>query len=1303
MATIVLSAAGMALGASVGGTALGLSAATIGRAIGASVGRVIDQRLLGAGSETIETGQVDRFRLTGASEGTAIPRLYGRVRVGGQVIWATEFLETKTKHGGSGKGGPPKPTTVEYSYSVSVAIALCEGEITRVGRVWADGREVSPDDLNMRVYAGSEDQMPDPKMEAVEGAGNVPAYRGTAYVVLEDLDLGQFGNRVPQFTFEVSRPAQPDLEDETADMTRMVKAVALMPGTGEYALATTPVHITREFGEQAVTNVNSASGKSDLQTSLDHLDEELPDCGSVSMIVSWFGDDLRADQCTLRPKVEQTTADGNEMPWRVSGLTRAGAQNVPVVDDRVIYGGTPADQSVVEALIDIADRGKKAVFYPFILMDQLDGNGLINPWTGQAGQPHLPWRGRITLSAAPGQVGTPDRTAAAAAEVAAFFGTAAPADFTQAGNTVTYSGPNEWSYRRFILHYAHLCAMAGGVDAFCIGSEMRSLTQIRGAGDSFPAVDAMIQLAADVRGILGPSTKIGYAADWSEYHGYQPGGANKYFHLDPLWADDNIDFIGIDNYMPLSDWRDGLDHADVDARSIYNLDYLRANVAGGEGYDWYYHSPESRAAQIRTPITDSEGEEWIWRYKDIQNWWGQYHHNRIDGVRDTLPTIWEPGSKPIWFTELGCAAIDKGTNEPNKFLDPKSSESSVPHYSNGIRDDFIQMQYLRAVHQHYADVGNNPISLTYGGPMVDMSRAHVWAWDARPHPFFPVSQDIWSDGENYARGHWITGRSAARPLASVVAEICEKAGVADYDTSRLFGLVKGYLHERVGTARSALQPLMLAHGFDVVDRDGALHFITRTGMPDATLEFDDLAVPDDVEGDIEFTRSAEAEMAGRVRLNYVAGDGDYEVATSEASLADDTAYNVSQSELPIVMSRGEGQGVVERWLAEARVARDGVRFALPPSMSHLGAGDVVRIQTDQGGGIFRMDRVEQAKQMEIEAVGVEPEVYRAHNTAEVYAPLQTQAQAVPVEGVFLDLPLMTGDEVPHAPHVGFTSKPWPGSVALYSSTQDANYAVNTIADQSAIIGITETELVRAAPGLWDRGPALRVKLVRGALLGVTPEQILSGANLAAIGDGTPENWELFQFTNADLVAPDTYELTLRLRGQAGSDGLMPDQWPVGSLFVLMDDAMSQIGLNTAARGVLQHYRYGPSQRALGDATYRYRAEAFRGAGLRPYAVAHLRAKPNGADTDLTWIRRTRLDGDSWDGFDVPLGEAVERYQVKVFQSGTLVRDDVITTPNWTYSAAQKASDGISGPYHIQVAQLSESFGPGPFKGLDLDG
>jgi hypothetical protein len=578
MATILLSAVGAAIGGTFGGTVLGLSGAVIGRAVGATLGRVIDQRLMGSGSSVVEVGRIDRIRVMGASEGAPIGVVFGRMRVSGQVIWATRFKETVTTTtqdgGGRGKGARPKQKVVteSYSYSVSLAVALCEGQILRVGRIWADGNEISRGRLTMRVYPGSEDQLPDAKIAAVEGAGRAPAYRGIAYVVFEDLPLGDFGNRVPQFSFEVVRPAQGSIARSLTDISSSVRAIAMIPGTGEYALATSRVHLDNGPGQLVPVNQHLPSGQTDMAASLEQLREELPQCRSVSLVVSWFGDDLRCANCTVRPKVEQKDTDGT-LPWRAGGITRGEAMEVARVDGRPVYGGTPTDQSVVEAIQAIRAGGQEVMFYPFVLMEQMAGNTLPDPWSGATGQPVLPWRGRITLSTAPGRPGSPDGTAGAAAEVAAFFGTAQAWHFSTNGGTVSYSGPAGWGYRRFVLHYAHLCALAGGVDAFCIGSEMRGLTQARGAGDSFPAVEALRQLAADVRAILGPAAKLSYAADWSEYFGYHDAFGNVQFHLDPLWADPNINFIGIDNYLPVSDWRDGENHADAAWRSIYNLDY----------------------------------------------------------------------------------------------------------------------------------------------------------------------------------------------------------------------------------------------------------------------------------------------------------------------------------------------------------------------------------------------------------------------------------------------------------------------------------------------------------------------------------------------------------------------------------------------------------------------------------------------------------------------------------------------------------------------------------------------------------
>ncbi len=1308
MATILLSAAGAAIGGSVGGSFAGLSSVAIGRAVGATLGKVIDQRLLGQGAQRVETGRVDRFRLTQAGEGEPVAQVYGRMRLGGQVIWASQFRETRTTQGGGGgKGAPRQPETTEYSYSVSLAIAICEGEIARIGRIWADGEDVAADDLNMRVYSGTSDQLPDPVMEAVEGAGAVPAYRGTAYVVLEDLALGQFGNRIPQFSFEVMRPEQRNAPDADIDPVHAIKGVALMPGTGEYALATTPVYYQKGPGRHWSANTNSPSGKTDFVTSLDALEDDLPNCKAVSLVVSWFGDDLRCGQCTLQPKFETRGVEGVNMPWRVAGQTRATAAQIVEVDNRPIYGGTPADAAVVEAIRALNARGKNVMFYPFILMDQLDGNDLDDPYSDAESQPKLPWRGRITLSKAPGQAGSPDGTAQASDEVAAFIGTATAADFTIGDGAVSYSGPQEWGLRRFILHYAALCAAAGGVSAFCISSEMRGLTQIRGAGNVFVAVQALQSLTREVRALLGPDCKIGYAADWSEYFGYQPqdGSGDRYFHLDPLWADDEIDFVGIDNYMPLSDWREGEDHLDAGWGSIYDLEYLKSNISGGEGYDWYYASAAAEAAQIRTPITDDTHQEpWIWRYKDIGNWWSNLHHERVGGVRRDTPTDWIPQSKPIYFTEMGCAAIDKGTNEPNKFLDLKSSESSTPKYSNGARDDLIQTQYLRAQFSFWANDTNNPTSRLYDGPMVDMSHAFVWAWDTRPFPQFPNNLDLWSDGQNFARGHWINGRISARSLASVVGEICRRSGLEHYDTSGLYGVVRGYTISDVADARAALQPLMLKHAFDAIERDGVLRFVMRTGHHATVLNRDDLVETRELDGLLEQVRDPDSEMAGRVRVRFVEADSDFALVSEEAVLPDEATHAVATTDLAMALTRAEGRQTAERWLTEARVARDAVRLSLPQSKLDLGAGDVIDIPSSTGAsqGRYRIDRVEHHQSQIIEAVRTEPETYRPSEIIDMPPDVRAFAPPVPVLAMFMDLPLLSGDEIPHAPHLAVTATPWPGDVAVYSSTTDSNYALNRLVSGASTIGQTESVLNAAPAGLWDDTGQLQVKLISGALESAPETAVLSGANLAVIGDGSTGNWEVFQFRSAQLIAPDTYLIGNRLRGQAGTDAVIPAQWPAGSWFVLLNGAPDQIEMSANLRRISQNFRIGAARRPVDDTSYQQVAAAFEGIGLRPYSPCHLTCARHADGTHvLDWIRRTRIDGDGWDAPDVPLGEESERYIVRVSQAGVPIREVTLQDPRWTYTLAERAGDGVTGAYRVKVTQVSARFGEGPARGIEI--
>ena len=349
MASIVLAAAGASIGAGFGGTILGLSGAVIGQAAGSIIGTIIDRRIIAsfAPNQISEGARLESLRVTSSTEGAVIPNVYGRMKIGGNIFWATDFLEksTTTTQGGSGKGGGGgEVKTTTYSYSCSFAVGLCEGPISGIGRIWADGKPFDLPGAVWRVYTGTETQLPDSFITAKMGAGSAPAYRGIAYIVFEKLPLEKFGNRIPQLSFEVIRPT---LADGSAES--LIRAVNLIPGAGEFVYATET--ITRSSGGTTVPeNQNSTFGKADLPASLDNLEQVAPNLESVSLVVSWFGTDLRAGSCLIQPRVETTTKTTSPKSWGVNGVTGTGAHLISQVSGAAAFGGTPADFAVVQAI-----------------------------------------------------------------------------------------------------------------------------------------------------------------------------------------------------------------------------------------------------------------------------------------------------------------------------------------------------------------------------------------------------------------------------------------------------------------------------------------------------------------------------------------------------------------------------------------------------------------------------------------------------------------------------------------------------------------------------------------------------------------------------------------------------------------------------------------------------------------------------------------------------------------------------------------------------------------------------------------
>jgi len=323
MATLVLGIAGGALGA-----AFGPAGAVIGRAAGALAGYALDQALLGR--RQAEGPRLSDLGVQASTEGAVIPRVYGRARLSGQIIWATDYEEEEKTEGG-GKGGPGVSTT-EYSYFANFAVGLCEGPVARLGRIWADGKPLDQSAFTFRLHKGGEGQDADSLILAKE-AGDAPAYRGTAYVVFERMPLADFGNRIPQLSFEVFRPV--------AGIEEHVKAVCIIPGSTEFGYDPLPVARLGGPGETLAENVHVLRDVADWTVSIDELQALCPNLEWVTLVVAWFGDDLRAGSCTIRPKVDDPDKATEGATWEVAGLTRAEAMQVSLVDGRPAYGGTP--------------------------------------------------------------------------------------------------------------------------------------------------------------------------------------------------------------------------------------------------------------------------------------------------------------------------------------------------------------------------------------------------------------------------------------------------------------------------------------------------------------------------------------------------------------------------------------------------------------------------------------------------------------------------------------------------------------------------------------------------------------------------------------------------------------------------------------------------------------------------------------------------------------------------------------------------------------------------------------------------
>ncbi len=286
------------------------------------------------------------------------------------------------------------------------------------------------------------------------------------------------------------------------------------------------------------------------------------------------------------------------------------------------------------------------------------------------------------------------------------------------------------------------------------------------------------------------------------------------------------------------------------------------------------------------------------------------------------------------------------------------------------------------------------------------------------------------------------------------------------------------------------------------------------------------------------------------------------------------------------------------------------------------------------------------------------------------------------------------------PLLGVLAVPWPGPMAVWAGPDETALRQIAQMDTPTPFGLTRSVLRAGPTGRW-LGQTLEIDMRLGSLVSQSPQAVLSGANAGFLSG--PSGWELIQYQGATLIGEGHYRLNGILRGQAGGEPEAAEDVAPDSVFIPNGPWLQRADLTADEKGldrlfVAASFREGPAADNRQTLTARWTWRA-----LRLWRPAHLRvlAAPNG-DLTFHWVRRSRVGGDDWSLYEVPLEETPERYLIEVWSGQTQVRATETDRQDWTYPAADRLADQAShGALQVRVAQLSPVRGPGAFAEIAL--
>jgi hypothetical protein len=341
----------MQTGLTIIGAAVGFALPGVGWALGATLGGMAGSVLFPTDLGTIDGPRLNDLNVQSSAVGAPIPIVYGTHALAGNVIWSSGIIEAVSRRRQGGKGGPTQ-TVRTYSYSVNCAVGICEGEIGAIRRIWADAKLIydarpqfddeSDDDYltrgtannallaNTEIYLGTATQEADPTIESFIGVGNVSGFRDLAYCVFSEFGLEDYGNRIPNFRFEVVSVSGLECEEVS-----LYENEVLYPWNPSSRDPRNPLGIeygAYQYSFEAFNGVGNSNWQDTFQLALDYNPYNGAAVGSgirpyIEQFNSWaIGATPSAN--TLRP-FTSTTAEHEVVTGLINHLTGPYVDSVP--------------------------------------------------------------------------------------------------------------------------------------------------------------------------------------------------------------------------------------------------------------------------------------------------------------------------------------------------------------------------------------------------------------------------------------------------------------------------------------------------------------------------------------------------------------------------------------------------------------------------------------------------------------------------------------------------------------------------------------------------------------------------------------------------------------------------------------------------------------------------------------------------------------------------------------------------------------------------------------------------------------